>query len=86
MTQAKVRWISTTSFEENLRGAYGGGEGANGTEGRVRQGRGARTVQKGARMALEGGTHGCKGGTQGRARVRIGEGRARTGDKGHTRL
>jgi hypothetical protein len=33
-----VRWISTTSFEENLWGAYGGGESTNGTERRVWQG------------------------------------------------
>jgi hypothetical protein len=35
-----VRWISIAAFEENLRGAYGGGEGANGSEGRTRQGGG----------------------------------------------
>jgi hypothetical protein len=38
-----------TSFKENLRGAYGGGEGANGTEGHTRQGRGRRACPSGSR-------------------------------------
>jgi hypothetical protein len=93
-----VRWISTTGFEENLRGAYGGGEGTNGIEGLARQG-GGRTIGREVRMAVEGGVHWCKGGTHGREGARMGKGgrdraiggthdcggRVHMADKGHAR-
>jgi hypothetical protein len=41
-----VRLISTATFQENLRGAYGGGEGANNSEGLAWLGRGACTARK----------------------------------------
>jgi hypothetical protein len=53
MAWAKVRWISTTNFEENLWGAYGGSEGTNGIEGH------ARLTMGGA------GAHGREGGANG---------------------
>jgi hypothetical protein len=72
MAWAKVRWISMTGFEENLQGAYGGGEGVNGTKGRARltggrahQGKGCY-ISGGVRTAGEGGVHGCRGGAHGR--------------------
>ena len=50
MAWAKVRWISTIGFEEILWGAYVGGEGTNGSEGRARlTGRRARQGGRRAR-------------------------------------
>ena len=43
MAWTKVRWISRIEFEENLQGAYVRGEGANGSERRAWQGRGAHS-------------------------------------------
>jgi hypothetical protein len=89
-----VRWISTTSFEENLRGAYGGGEGTNGTEGRIRQGRGAltshgrgRVRQRGGREWLWGGAIWLIGGVHdcGTGRARQGGGRERLRGGTHVR-
>ena len=52
MAWAKVRWISTTRFEEILQGTYVGGGGAHGSEGRARQGRGYAPLERG-RARLE---------------------------------
>jgi hypothetical protein len=50
--------------EENVQGPYRGGEGANGSKGRIRLGRGARTTGKG-------GEHGKQGCLNGRPTVKF---------------
>jgi hypothetical protein len=69
MVWAKVRWISTTGFEENLWGAYGGGAGANGSKGRAQHGWWRARVGKGTHTTGKGGAHGL---WEGRTRVGMG--------------